>query len=50
MVTVILEYDFKIVYKPSRSYLMTNALKRLPNQAKPVGITDQTIDIHMFIL
>jgi hypothetical protein len=27
-----LEYDFKIVYKPSRSHLMIDALSRLPNQ------------------
>ncbi len=28
-----LEYDFKIVYKLSRSRLMANALNKLPNQA-----------------
>jgi hypothetical protein len=33
-----LEYDFKIVYKPTRSHLMANALGRLPNQAKLVGV------------
>jgi hypothetical protein len=27
-----LEYDFKIVYKPSRSHLMEYALNKLPNQ------------------
>jgi len=27
-----LEYDFKIVYKLSRSHLMANALNKLPNQ------------------
>jgi hypothetical protein len=26
-----LEYDFMIVYKPSRFHLMANALNRLPN-------------------
>jgi hypothetical protein len=26
-----LEYDFKIVYKPSRSHLVADALSRLPN-------------------
>jgi hypothetical protein len=31
-----LEYDFKIVYKPSRSHLMVDALSKLPNQAKSV--------------
>jgi hypothetical protein len=45
-----LEYDFKIVYKHSKSHLMVDAFSRLPNQAKPVGVLDQTIDAHMFIL
>jgi hypothetical protein len=35
-----LEYDFKIVYKLGRSHLMANALSRLPNQAKLVGVLD----------
>jgi hypothetical protein len=45
-----LEHDFKIVYKPSRSHLMANALNRLPNQTKPIGVLDQTTIVHMFIL
>jgi hypothetical protein len=35
-----LEYDFKNVYKPSRSHLMANALSRLPNQVESVGVLD----------
>jgi hypothetical protein len=45
-----LKYDFKIVYKPSRSQLMVDALSRLPNQIKPIRIHDQTCDVHMFTL
>jgi hypothetical protein len=45
-----LEYDFKIIYKPSRSHLMVDALNRLPNQTKPIGLLNQTCDAHMFIL
>ncbi len=45
-----LAYDFKIVYKPGRSHLMVDALIRLPNQTKPIGIHDQTCDVHMFTL
>jgi len=48
---LILEYDFKIVYKkPNRSHLMANALNRLLNQIKPIGIPNQTYDVHMFTL
>ncbi len=45
-----MEYDFKIVYKPNRSHLMVDAFSRLPNQAKPVGVLDQTTNAHMSIL
>jgi hypothetical protein len=44
------EYDFKIVYKPSRSHLMVDTLSRLPHQTEPVGVPDQTCDAHMFTL
>jgi hypothetical protein len=43
-----LEYDFKIIYKLSKSHLMANALSRLPNQTKLVGALDQIIDVHLF--
>jgi hypothetical protein len=45
-----LEYDFKIVYEPNRSHLMVDALNRLPNYTKPVGIFDQTCDVCLFTL
>jgi hypothetical protein len=45
-----MEYDFKIVYKRGRSHPMANALSRLPNQTKHVGVPDQTCDVHMFTL
>jgi hypothetical protein len=45
-----LEYDFKIVYKPNRSHLIVNALNRLPNQAKPFNVPNQTTDAHLFTL
>jgi hypothetical protein len=47
---VFVEYDFKIVYKPSRSHLMAYALSILPNQIEHVGVHDQTFDCHMFTL
>jgi hypothetical protein len=44
------EYDFKIVYKLGRSHIMANALSRLPNHTKLVGIPNQISDAHMFTL
>jgi hypothetical protein len=43
-----MEYDFKIVYKPGRFHLMANVLNRLPNQTEPIGVLDQTYDVHLF--
>jgi hypothetical protein len=45
-----LEYDFKIVYKFGRSHLMADALSRLPDQTKHVGVLVQTCDAHLFTL
>jgi hypothetical protein len=45
-----LEYDFKIIYKLGRSHLMVDALNRLPNHTKLVGILDQSCDVYMFTL
>jgi hypothetical protein len=33
-----LEYDFKIIYKLGRSHQMVDALSRLPNHTKLVGV------------
>jgi hypothetical protein len=45
-----LEYDFKIVYKPSRSHLMVDALSKLPNHCKHVGVPHQPYDVRLFTL
>ncbi len=45
-----MEYDFNIVYKLGKSHLMADALNRLPNQTKLVGVLDQTYDFHLFTL
>ncbi len=29
---------------------MAGALNRLPNQIEPIGVPDQTCDVHLFIL
>jgi hypothetical protein len=33
-----LEYDFIIIYKPSRTHYMANALFCLPHNTKPQGV------------
>ncbi len=42
-----LEYDFKSIYKPSKSHLMADALSKLPNQIEPIRIPNQTCDAHI---
>ncbi len=45
-----LKYDFIIVYKLSRIHVITNALSRLPNSTKPLGVFHQTIDASLFYI
>jgi hypothetical protein len=33
-----LEYDFTVVYKPSRTHVIVDALSRLLNIKKPTGV------------
>ncbi len=35
-----LEYDFTIVYKPRKTHVVVNALSRLLNITKPIGVLD----------
>jgi hypothetical protein len=49
-ILLFMEYDFKIVYKLSRSHLMADALSKLPNHIEHVGVPNQTYDVHMFTL
>jgi len=39
-ILLFLEYDFKIVYKLNRFHQMVDALSRLPNKRKLVGVLD----------
>jgi hypothetical protein len=43
-----LEYDFTIMYKPCKSFVVIDALLRLPNITEPIGVIDQTIDASFF--
>jgi hypothetical protein len=42
------EYDFRVVYKPSRIHVVANALSRLSNGTKPIGVLDQTTNASLF--
>jgi Uri superfamily endonuclease len=41
---------FQDFYKHGRSHVMANALSKLSNQIEPVGIPNQTCDVHLFAL
>jgi len=43
-----IEYNFIIVYKPSKIHVVANALSRLPYIIKPKGVLNQTIDANLF--
>jgi hypothetical protein len=43
-----LKYDFIVMYKPSKTHVITDALSRLPDITKPIGVFDQTIDASLF--
>jgi len=43
-----LEYDFTIVYKPSRTDVIANALLRLLNIIEPIGVPNQTTYASLF--
>ncbi len=43
-----MEYDFIVVYKPGRTHVIGDALSRLPNITKPVGVLNQTKVASLF--
>jgi hypothetical protein len=43
-----LEYDFIVLYEPSRTLVVADALLRLLAITKPLGVPDQTIDASLF--
>ncbi len=45
-----LEYDFIIVYKPGKTHVTANALLKLPNITKPIGVPDQTTNASLFYI
>jgi hypothetical protein len=45
-----IKYEFKIVYKPSRTHLVVNVLSILLNNSKPLGVPNQTMDASLFFV
>ncbi len=43
-----LEYDFTVVYKPSRTHVVSDALSRLPNSTEPTSVSNQTTYASLF--
>jgi hypothetical protein len=42
------KYDFKIMYKPGRIHVIVDALLRLPDSTKPIGVPNQTTIAILF--
>jgi hypothetical protein len=45
-----LEYEFTIIYKPGRTHVVVDALSRLPNSLKLLGLPNQTVDASLFFV
>jgi hypothetical protein len=45
-----LEYEFTIVYKPSRTHVIAYVLSKLPNSSEPLGVLDHIVDVSLFFV
>jgi hypothetical protein len=45
-----LEYDFTIIYKPSRTHVIAYALSRLPYIIELISVPNHTIDASLFYI
>jgi hypothetical protein len=48
LLLLFLKYDFTIVYKPSKTHVIANALSRLLDMIEPIGVSNQTTYVNMF--
>jgi hypothetical protein len=48
MLSLFLEYEFIVIYKPSRTRVVVDVLSRLPNSSKPLRISNPTMDASLF--
>ncbi len=49
-VLLFLEYEFTIIYKLSRTHVVTNILSRLPYSSNPLGVLDQIVSLCRCII
>jgi hypothetical protein len=47
---LILEYEFIVVHKPSRTHVVADVLFKLPYGSKPLGVPYQIVDASLFFL
>lgn len=47
---LLLEHEFTIIYKPSHTHKVANALSKLLDTTKPIGILNQTTYVALFML
>jgi len=45
-----LEYEFIVIYKPSRTHVVANVLSRLPNSSRPLGVPNHTLDASLLFV
>jgi len=45
-----LEYVFTIVYKLGKTHIIANALSRLLDSSKPLGVLDQSVDVSLLFV
>jgi hypothetical protein len=50
LLLLFLKYDFTIVYKPSRTHVVVDALSRLLNITEPTCVPDQTTYASLFYI
>jgi hypothetical protein len=44
------EYDFTVVYKPSRTHAIVDSLSKLPNITKPTYVSNQITHASLFYI
>ncbi len=43
-----MEYEFIVICKLGRTHVIADALSKLPNNSKPLGVSNQTVDASLF--